>query len=125
MPSLALSTEIRLCRLGKVPARYSESNLSSSVIRLGKCQGADAQEQRCCSSQIPNHCPPTPPPKHSPPPILLTSSTHSPKHSLNPTRLSCHSIQNHRPCQHFPASHVAGLLWQLAVLLISCQQLTL
>lgn len=75
MPSLALSVQIRLCRLGKVLARYSEGNLSSSVIRLGKCQGADAQEQRCCSSQIPNHCPPTPPPKHSPPDF--TSPTHS------------------------------------------------
>ncbi|KAK5922085.1 hypothetical protein CgunFtcFv8_019383 [Champsocephalus gunnari] len=67
LPSLALSAEIRLCRLGKVLARYSEGNLSSSVIRLGKCQGADAQEQRCCSSHIANHCPPKPPPKHSPP----------------------------------------------------------
>lgn len=55
MPSLALSCESRLCRLEKLLARYNEGNLSSSVIRLGKCQGADAQEQRCCSSQIPNH----------------------------------------------------------------------
>lgn len=72
MPSLALSAQIRLCRLGKVLARYSEGNLSSSVIRLGKCQGADAQEQHCCSSQIPNHWPqvlPPPPPKHTPYPF--------------------------------------------------------
>lgn len=75
MPSLALSPEIRLCRLGKVLARYREGNLSSSVIRLGKCQGADAQEQRCCSSQIPNHCPLTPPPKHSPATLLPALTT--------------------------------------------------
>lgn len=91
MPSLALSAEIRLCRLRKVLARYSEGNLSSSVIRLGKCQGADAQEQRCCSSQIPNHCPPTPPP-NTPPHFIF--STHSPNQPLHLSNLSCHSLQN-------------------------------
>lgn len=57
------------------------------------------------------------PSKHSQP-ILLPLLTHP----LHPTRLSCHSLQNHQPRQRFPASHVARLLWQLALLLNFCQQ---
>lgn len=60
-------------QVGEGTCQVREGNLSSSVIRLGKCQGADAQEQRCCSSQIPNHKSSTPPP-----PTHFISSTHSP-----------------------------------------------
>ena len=94
MPSLALSAEIRLCRLGKALARYSEGNLSSSVIRLGKCQGADAQEQRCCSSQIP---------KPSPPSIifpLLTALT-------NPSTSAATHSKTISSVNSFPANHEA------------------
>lgn len=49
------------------------------------------------------------------------SCTRSPEH----THLSCHSLRNHQLRRRFPAGHVAALLWQIAVLLIFCQQWTL
>lgn len=67
---------------------------------------------------------PKPLPTNSSPktlPLHFTSSTHSINYPLHPTRLSCHSFQNHQSLQRFPGSHVARQLWQLEVLLIFCQ----
>lgn len=60
-------------------------------------------------------------PKTMPPPSFYFLYTQPPTSPLCPACLSCHSLQNHQPLQRFPASHVAKLLWQLRVLLISCQ----
>ncbi|CAB1438963.1 unnamed protein product [Pleuronectes platessa] len=55
-------------------------------------------------------------PKPLPPQPL--PSEHSPRRS---TSSATHS-KNHQACQRFPAGHVSGLLWQLAVLLSVCQR---
>lgn len=61
--------------------------------------------------------------KH-PPPILFSLLTALTNPSISPTSAATHS-KTHQLCQLFPANHVARLHWQLAVLLIFCQQRTL
>lgn len=58
-------------------------------------------------------------PKPQTPPAILFPPPNQPLH------LSCHSLYNRRLCQLVPANQEAGVLWQLAVLLIVSQRRTL